>query len=240
MCSSVPPVRLRLRLSAALASKAHPAPTAHRVMQAKTALPDKAPAPLDPQAATQTSTNACCQFHPNARAKPLVVRLDLPAHPAQTADRATRAATDATETTAHQARLVLLDHQVLRATPARRVPLANPAPSPLVQSPHRAHLVCPASPAHPDPPETPAPPARTATTVLQASLVNLVSAVHPAATASPARPESQEPQVPPAAATTAHLLVSLQDINLPTIPAGIHLGWPLLLASIFTTKDSLR
>jgi hypothetical protein len=76
--------------------------------------------------------------------------------------------------------------------------------------------------------------------VLQASLVNLVSAVHPAATASPARPESQEPQVPPAAATTAHLLVSLQDINLPTIPAGIHLGWPLLLASIFTTKDSLR
>jgi hypothetical protein len=207
------------------------------------ALQEKAPALLDPQAATPTSTNACCQFHHSARVKLPAVRLDLPAHPAQTADRATRAATDATETTAHQARLVLQDHQVLLATPARRVQLANLAPSPLVQSPHRAHLVFPASPAHQDPPEMLAAPAKTATTVLQASLVNLVSAVHPVATASPARPESQEPQAPPAAATTAHQLVSLQDINLPalpTIPVNIHLGWPLLLVSIFTTKDSLR
>jgi len=242
MCSSVPPVRLRL--NAAPANKAHPAQMDHRALQARMALPETAPALLDHQAATPTSTNACCPSHHSAPAKLPAAQLVPQAHQAQTADRATREATDAMETTAHQAPMVPPDHQELPATPARRAHLASPAPSRPAPSHHRAHLVNPANLVLPDPLEMLAPPARTATTELQASLVNLVSAVHPVATASLDHPASQDSQVPQAAATTAHQLVSLQDINLPsvfpTIAAGIHLGWPLLLATIYTTKDSLR
>lgn len=241
MCSSVPPVRLRP--NAALASRVHPAQTAHRALPARTALQEKAQALLDPQVAMLTSTNVSSQCHHSARAKLPAVQLAHPAHPAQTADRATQAATDAMDRTAHQAQLAHQDHQEHRATPARREPLESPALSPPAPSHHRAHLVNPASPVPLDPPERLEPPARTATTVLQASLVNLVSAVHPVATASPGRLASQELQVPQAAATTALQLVSLQDINLPTlstIPASIHLGWSLLLTTIYTTKDCLR
>jgi hypothetical protein len=240
-CFSVPLVRLRL--NAAPASKAHPAQTDHRALQARTALPAKAPALLDHQAATPTSTNACCQFHHSALAKLPPAQLVPPAHLAQTAAPATQAATDAMETTAHRVPLDLPAHQEPQATPARRVPLETQELSPLAPSHHRAHLVNPANLALPAVPEMLAPPARTATTELQASLVNLVSAVLPVATASPARPASQELQVPQAAATTAHQLVSLQDINLPALPTistSIHLGWPLLLTAIYTTKGSLR
>lgn len=231
------------RLNAALASKDHPAQTAHLVTPAKTVLPERDPALQDPLVATQSSTNVSCPSHRSALARLPAVQLVPPAHLVQMAVPATRAATDAMETTAHRAQLDPLAQPDHRATPERRDPLENPAPFRLVPSHHRAHPAVPVVQVLPDLPERPAPPARMATTVLQASLVSPVSAVLPAATASPDPLESQELLVPPAAATTAHRLVSPQDINFPSLPttaASVHLGWLLVLFSIYTTSNSFR
>jgi len=239
-CSVLP---VKPRLNAALASKDHPAQMEHRVTPAKMALPEKDLALRDHLVATQSSTNVSCPSHRSALARRPAVQLVPPAHLVPMAVRATRAATDAMETTAHPAQPDPLDQPVHRATQARRDPLASPAPFRLVPSHHRAHPAVPVVPVLPDLPERPAPPARMATTVLQASLVNPVSAVLPAATASPDHLESQELLVPPAAATTAHQLVSPQDINFPSLPTtatSVHLGWVLVLFSIYTTSNSFR
>jgi len=241
MCSFVPLVRLKL--SAARASKDHPAQTDQRAMRAKTALPAKDPALQDPLVATQNFMSICFPFHLNARAKPPQVEPVLPVHLVQMAVRAIRAATDAMDRTVHPDPPDLMVHQVLPAVLAQRVLLENPALCHLDQHPHRVQLANPAVPALSDLLDNQAALAKTATTVLQANLVNLVRMVHPAETASPDRPESQELQAPQEAATTAHQLVWPQDINLPastTIPPSIHLGWLLLLSSIYTTKTSLR
>lgn len=241
MCFSVLPVKPRL--NAALASKDHPAQTAHRVKRAKMALPERDQALQDPLVATQSSTNVSCPSHRSALARLPAVQLVPLAHLVPMAVRATRAATDAMETTAHRAQLDHLAQPDHRATPARRDLLENPAPFRLVPSHHRAHPAVPAVPVLPDHPERLVPLARMETTVLQASLVNPVSAVLPAATASPDPLESQELLVPPAAATTAHQLVLPQDINFPSLPttaASVHLGWVLVLFSIYTTNNSFR
>jgi len=236
---------VRLRHNAALASKAHPAQTDHRVMPARMALQEKAPALPAHRVATLTSMNVSCQFHLSAPAKLLPAQLVPQAHLAQTAARATQAATDAMDRTVHQAQLDHQDHQELQATLARRAQLASQAPSPPDPSHHRAHLVLPASPDHPEVRERLVPPAKTATTVHQANLVSLVNAAHPAETASPDRQENPERPAPQAAATTAHQLVWPQDINFlspSTSTPSVHLGWLLLLLppSIFKRKNSPR
>lgn len=242
MCSFV--LLVRLKLSAALASKVHPAQTDHRARQAKTALPAKDPALQDLLVATQNSMSAFCRFLLSARARPPPAQSVLPAHLDQTAVRAIRVATDATERMVHPDLPDLPVQQVLQVVPAQRVLQENPALYRPVRSRRQVRPVNPADRALRDPQDNQAHPAKTATTVLQANLVSLVRTVHPAETASPDRPARRELQEPQEAAITAHQLVWPQDISLPastTISPSIHLGWLLLLLSpIYTTKSSLR
>jgi hypothetical protein len=235
-CSSVPLVRLKL--SAAPASRAHLAPTAQSDSPAKTAPQAKAPVPQDPLDVTLTFTRSSCPCHHSAHAKPPVDPLDHLDPPDPMAVPETQAATAATETTAHLVQLDPPDHPEPPVVPDKRAPTESLAPSRPALAHHQAHQDSPVAQVPLAQLVSPALLARMATMVPPASPASPASAVHQEATDSPALQVPQESQELPAAATTAHLLVLPPDIKLPTISANFHLAGLLLLLS--TSRNSFR